>query len=277
AAGRHDACRPDRIEHEMNAGEQVHEEIPGDAGAVVAIVAPAEQTNGLERPLWRVAQETVPVHRLRRRVGGNRVLPRAERGVAVDPRLDHVQLADDARPVQLPRLGVGDRADALAADLQDAPGLLHRGDDAEAFVDLLDHGLLDVDVLARFHRIGGDARVPVIRRADDHRLDVRPCEHLAIVARGEDLAAPDLLRAGEAAVVDVGDRRELDARDAQRAARIGRSLSARADERDAGTIARRRLRLRLQLVRAKDRWDGRHAADRRRLQEVAPRWTFHGA
>src|SRR5262249_30630958 len=129
----------------MDAGEQMHEQIARDAGSVVAVVAPAEEPNRLERTLRRAAEEAVPVDGLRRCVRGNRVLPGADRRVAVDPRLDHVELADRAAAIQVARLGVKDRADALAADLQNASRLPRGRDYAQPLVDLLHHGLLNVD------------------------------------------------------------------------------------------------------------------------------------
>ena len=53
--------------------------------------------------------------------------------------------------------------------------------------------------------------VPVVGSGDDHGVDVFAREHLAIVARGEDLVAVDLAGARQPAVVDIADGREFDA------------------------------------------------------------------
>src|SRR5262249_56023795 len=116
-AARDGARRPVRVEHEMDAREQVHEEVARYTGAVVAVIAPAEQTHGLEGPLRRAAEEAVPIDRLLRRVGRNRILPGAERRVAVDPGLDEIHLANRTGAKQLPRLGVDDPPGLLAAHL----------------------------------------------------------------------------------------------------------------------------------------------------------------
>ena len=144
----------------MDAREEMHEQIAGNARAVVAIIAPAEQPHRLERPLWRVADEAIPIDRLGRRIERQRVLPRAQRGVAIDPGLHQRQAADGPGAVQLARLRIHDRADALAADLDNAVRLARDLGEREPFLDLLHHRLLDVDVLARFHRIDRDALVP---------------------------------------------------------------------------------------------------------------------
>src|ERR1035441_659415 len=118
------------------------------------------------------------------------VAPRADRGVAVHPRLHGVERADRACTIQFLGLLVDHGADALAANLEDSPGALRGFDQPVAVLPLLHHRLLHVDVLARLHRLGGDARMQVIRRGDDHGVDVLAREHLAIVARGEQLGAP---------------------------------------------------------------------------------------
>jgi hypothetical protein len=54
--------------------------------------------------------------------------------------------------------------------------------------------------------------MPVVGRGDQHRVDIRPRQHLAIIARGEKLLAPALFGAREPPFVDVGDRHQFDAR-----------------------------------------------------------------
>ena len=97
AAHRGDSRRPDRAGGVVDAGEQVDEEIARDGRAVIPVVPPAEEPDRVERPLGRLAQEAVPVDRLGGGVGRDRVLPGADVGVAVVPRLDGVHLADGAR------------------------------------------------------------------------------------------------------------------------------------------------------------------------------------
>ena len=76
--------------------EQVDEEVAGDAGAVVAVIAPAEEADRLEGPLGRAAEEAVPIDVGGRGVGRDGILPGADGGVAVEPGFHHVELADGA-------------------------------------------------------------------------------------------------------------------------------------------------------------------------------------
>ena len=205
-------------------------------GAVSAVSAPTNQTDRLERALRRVTETTSPVDRLRCRIRRNRVLPGAQRRIAVPPGLDEVQLTDRAGAEQLPRLGVDDRAHALAADLENAVGLPRGLDHVRTFFEVLDHRLFDVDVLARLHGVDGDARVPVIRRGDDHGVDVRPRQHLTVIARGEDVVAPHLLRPFQSSVVDIRDGHQFRAGDAERRARVPHALPSRANQRDLDAV-----------------------------------------
>src|SRR5207244_1295923 len=110
----------------------------------------------------------------------------------------------------------------LAARLYDpfvAPGRLHHGPalgDGEA------ERLLAVDVLARLAGVDGDQGVPVIRRGDDHRIDVLEVEQLAVVGEGGAGLAGRLLhpRLGfrEPAFVHVADGHSVLEVDAQVAA-----------------------------------------------------------
>ena len=108
---------------------------------------------------------------------------------------------------------VDDGAHALAAHLEDAAGALLGLDHLRALVQLLHHGLLAVDVLAGVHGVDGDLRVPVVGGADDHGVDVLARQHFAVIARGEEVIAPDFLGAGQAAVVDIGDGHQFYAAD----------------------------------------------------------------
>ncbi len=221
------------------------EEIAGDAGAVVLVEPPAEEARRLEGPLGRMAQETVPVDRLGRRVLRDRPVERAHHRVAVRPALDQVHLADRPRGEQLARLRVDERADALAADLQHTPGLLLRLEHPDALVDRVHHRLLAVDVLALFQGVDRHPLVPVVGAGDDHRVDVLPVEDLPVVARRVDVLAELGAALLEAAVVDVGRGDQLDAGHLERRLRVALAHAPGAQEGDADAVAGRdRLRLR---------------------------------
>ena len=94
AAGGIDAGGANGAGDEMHAAEQVNEQVAGDAGAVIAIVTPAEQAHRLEGHFGGAPQEAIPIHGLLGGVRRNGILPGAESGIAVPPRLHHIQLPD---------------------------------------------------------------------------------------------------------------------------------------------------------------------------------------
>ncbi len=77
ATRRHDPVRPHRAHDEVQAREEVHEEIAGDAGAVVTVVAPPEDPERVEGALGRVPEIPDPIHRFLGPILGDRVLPGA--------------------------------------------------------------------------------------------------------------------------------------------------------------------------------------------------------
>ena len=246
---------------------------PATPGAVVLVVPPAEEPDGLERALRCAAQEAVPVDRLGRGVQGKRVLPGPDGAVAVPPGLDEVQLADGSARHEVAGLRVDHRARALAPHLQDPPGALLRLHELQALRGQAHHGLLAVDVLARFHGRNRDGHVPVVGSGHDDGVHVLALEDGAEVAGGEDLVAPDLLRAGEPARVDVAGGHELDPGGVQGGPGVAHPLSTRADQGETDAVARGDLlALVVALVVGED--VGGRPGDRGRggdeSQEIAP-------
>ncbi len=234
----------------------MYEQVAAYARAVIAVVAPAEQAHRLEGNLRRASQKPVPIDGRGRGIGRNRILPRADRVVAIPPRLHHVQLADRTAGEKILGLLVHDGAHALAAHLENPAGAARGLDHLLAVVDALHHRFLAVHVLARAHGVDGDLLVPVVGRPDDHRVHVPPRQHLAIIAGGENVRAPPLLRVRQAAVVNVGDGDQLGAgRDRRRG--VAASLSARADQRDLDAIVGGFGILRLSRLRPERRRRGR--------------------
>ena len=201
-----DAAGARRARDKVHPAEQMDEQVARHACAVVLVVPPAEQADGVKRPLRRRAQKPIPVDVGRGGIRRNRVLPGPDGRVAIPPRLHQIQLADRARGQQFLGLGVDDARNALRSHLQNPPALpggLHQPD---AVFHLLHHRLFDVDILAGGQRFGGDPGVPVVRRCDDHRIDVLAREHLAVVARGEQMVAEALLSPVEPPLVNVRGR-----------------------------------------------------------------------
>jgi hypothetical protein len=71
----------------------------------------------------------------------------------------------------------------LTSYLNDSAELVRRIPDRTSFRDCQRHRFLQIDVLARGHRIDCHLRVPVVRRADEHRIDVIAREQFAIVQK----------------------------------------------------------------------------------------------
>src|SRR5579862_5651169 len=78
---------------EVNAGEQVDEEIAAESLAVVGEAAPAEEADGIEVVGRRAADESLPIDGLRAGVRRNGINPGAAGRVAVPIRIDREDLA----------------------------------------------------------------------------------------------------------------------------------------------------------------------------------------
>jgi hypothetical protein len=196
----------------------------------------------------------------------------AHHRVPVRPALDEVDLADRARGEELAGLLVDDRAHALAAHLEDAPGLLLRLQHPDALVDRVHHRLLAVDVLARLEGVDRHLHVPVVGAGHDHRVHVLPGQDLAVVAGRLEVLAELLPALLEAAVVDVGRGHELDPRDLERRLGVALAHAPRAEERDADAVVRRDgLRRFLSRVGIRGAGEDRRGSggDPRHLQELA--------
>src|SRR5262249_49710644 len=72
----------------------------------------------------------------------------------------------------------------LAAGLEDYLRLLYRVHDGPALGDIVGERLLAIDVLAGAGGLDARDRVPVVRRGDDHGVDVLASQHVAEVVEG---------------------------------------------------------------------------------------------
>ena len=95
--------------------------------------------------------------------------------------LAHDHLADHAVRDGLFRLPPLVGGSGLRSDLQHAPGLLHGRDQHVSFLDGVAHRLFQIHVLAVIHRLQRNVRVPVIRRRDDHRVDILTVDNLVVI------------------------------------------------------------------------------------------------
>ncbi len=80
--------------------------------------------------------------------------------------------------------------------------------------------------------------MPVVGHADEHGVDVLASQDLAIVDVGIDAAAEDLLGVDPPALVEVGGRHQLDARDLEGRLGVDEADDAHADRGDPDAVIR---------------------------------------
>jgi hypothetical protein len=71
----------------------------------------------------------------------------------------------------------------------------------------------------------------VVRRTDNHGVDIFAGQNLVVVARGKDIVAPDLLAVRQPSVVAIGHGHQLDTGNLDRNLRVSLSLPACANQR----------------------------------------------
>ena len=101
--------------------------------------------------------------------------------IARQTHLHSLQVTDAAVADQFRSIAKLCRRALLAADLQNAPGGLNRIAQYAALRNRQRSRLLQVHVLAGPHRIHADLRVPVVRRAHHHGVDIRFRQQIVIV------------------------------------------------------------------------------------------------
>ena len=69
----------------------------------------------------------------------------------------------------------------MRSDLHEPLGTFGGIVDLERLIEVARHWLLDVEMLARKQRVEANAAVPVIRRGDNHRVDVLVLEETSVV------------------------------------------------------------------------------------------------
>ena len=169
----------------MRAVDVVSAPTGDHAGAKLA----AAQPSGPVVALWRMHTIDGVIHRGRLtephvvvKSGGNRHWRLvAARRIAGQTHLHALEIADAAIAHQLGCVAELHRRALLAADLENPPRSLHRVAQRAALRNGERGRFLQVDVLARAHRVNANQRMPVIRRADDHRIDVLVRQKFVIV------------------------------------------------------------------------------------------------
>ena len=170
----------------------VGHQITQQTGAIRIKLAPAEEMIGVERDLFvHRTQPGIPIDVLRTRIGNDAVIPFAVRVVPVVIALRPNRCANLAvlnpfcRP--LPRR----RRTTLRARLVHLAGLFHRIMHLEYFRQIPGHGLLAINMFARFHRVDGDFRMPDVVGGNDHRIDILALQEFLIVVVCFDIIPAD--------------------------------------------------------------------------------------
>jgi len=151
-------------------------------------------------------------------------------------RVHHVELPDRARSKQFLGLGVDDRTHPLASNLQDSIARASGVDHFRAIGINVDHGLLAVDVFARFHGVDRNLLVPMIGSADDDGVHVFARQDLVVVACGKNVRAPHFLAVFEPSIIRIGDRDEFDSGNLKGGPGIELALTTSADQRNLNVI-----------------------------------------
>ncbi len=144
-------------------------------------------------------------------------------------------------------LGINHGTHALASYLQNPIRRAGSLDHLRPIGVEMNHRLFAVHILACLHGIHGNLLVPMVRRADDNRVDVLASQHLRVVARGEDIVSPKLLAMHEPPVIAIGNSDELYAWDLDGRLRISHALPASPNQSDLNVIVGCNLRRRLAL------------------------------
>src|SRR5262245_15163771 len=172
----------------------VHEQIGVQAAAEVPVAAPLGEDGTVERHARRqrraghdgelMAQEHIPVDRLRVHVAGQRIVtPLTAEAVAIVARLRLTHVADLARFDHVADLRQNRVGGPLHADRHDrvvAPGGI---DDEVRFLDRFGHRLFAIDLFAGIGGVDRHLGVPVIRRRDARDIHIALIEDAAIVLR----------------------------------------------------------------------------------------------
>lgn len=134
----------------------------------------------------------------------------------------------------------------LRAGLQHAAGTADGLADRPPLRDGARERLLAVHVEARLHRGDGHRCVPVFRRGDRDRIQIRPRKHLADVLRDGALGGDAALGGGRVArgpsprEVRIADRNDPHLRESRQLDEMAAPTLARADHRHAEALAGRR-------------------------------------
>ena len=215
------------------------------------------------------AEPQVPIERRRHRLFlrdfGDALRPQR----AVAPCMDFRHVADLAVPNDLGALASAFVRVALVAHLRRHFVLGGRFAHLARFPNRAHEGFLHVDVLAPLHAPHGRRGVHVIRRRDNHGVDVLGflVEHLAEVAIGGGVRER-LERLGGAPVVHVAQRDDVLGR--RRRPDIARSLAARTDRGEVQLLVGGLVSSGLQRCRRAER-GGRRAGQQAAVKKVTSR------
>src|SRR5262249_23760822 len=243
AVRRNDVGRPVEMlaSGEHGGAEAVGAPVGHAAARVVAIRSEASLgETDVVGPIGRRPEPHVPIQSCGNRLFGQVAI--ARRAPAIHKHFFH--LAERTAPY-LPRPIAVVAEHPLAAAGEDSAIAADRFDHRPAFADGQRLGLLAVDVLALAAGFDADEGVPVVRRADWHRVDVGPGQGFPEIGVSFAVLVAVLLvdvLLGPFAVLghDVADGDHLDFRKAHEAAHIAGALAAGPDSGHDDALAGRR-------------------------------------
>ncbi len=134
------------------------------------------------------------------------------------------------------RFLVDDGTYPLAAYLHDPAGLFLRFGDRQSIVNMLHHRLFAIHILLGVESVNRDLLMPVIGRADEHRVNAGPRQDLFVILRHEDIAPVLLLHVGEPPVVAVARGNDFGQAACHRGMRIVLAHAAAADQRNLNLV-----------------------------------------
>jgi len=120
--------------------------------------------------------------------------------------------------------------------LHDSAGLLLSFGDSQSVINMLHHRLFAIHVLPGVESVDRDLLVPVIGRADEHRINIGPRQDLFVIFRHEDVAPVLLLHVGEPPVVAVARGNDFGQAACYRGMRIVLAHAAAADQRNLDLV-----------------------------------------
>ena len=153
--------------------------------------------------------------------------------------MDLVNRAELPCPQDLASLLELGHAPLLGADLHDSPVIVLCSNHGLAFAEVMRQRLFHEDVLAGFACVHGHRNVPMIRRPDDHRVDIATGQQPLVVLGSGGLRVGEGLGLVEGVIPDVTYRGDLRTGHARKRPHQTATAASGSDATDIDRVARR--------------------------------------